>query len=78
MKNINFEIKAGEFICIVGSSGCGKTTLLNIIAGLEKATSGNIFLGNKEIFSQGIDRTVFFRNMLFFPDCVLVIMLSLA
>lgn len=42
LENINLEINAGEFISIVGSSGCGKTTLLNIIAGLEKATSGSI------------------------------------
>ena len=36
LKNINLEIKPGEFLCVVGKSGCGKSTLLNLIAGLEK------------------------------------------
>lgn len=67
LKDINIEIEAGEFVCIVGSSGCGKTTILNIIAGLEKATSGSIFLNDKEIFSPGIDRTVLFQEHALFP-----------
>ena len=37
-EGINFEIQKGEFICIIGHSGCGKTTILNVLAGLEKAT----------------------------------------
>lgn len=67
LNNINLEIDAGEFVCIVGSSGCGKTTLLNIIAGLEKATSGKIVLNGKEISSPGIDRTVLFQEHALFP-----------
>ena len=43
LKNINLEIKPGEFLCVVGKSGCGKSTLLNLIAGLEKPTEGNSF-----------------------------------
>lgn len=67
LENINLEIKEGEFICIVGASGCGKTTLLNIIAGLEKATSGSIFLGDCEVVSPGADRTVLFQEAALFP-----------
>ena len=43
-EGINFEIQKGEFICIIGHSGCGKTTILNVLAGLEKATSGYAFM----------------------------------
>lgn len=67
LENINLEIKAGEFVCIVGSSGCGKTTLLNIIAGLEKATSGSILLNNNQVSLPGIDRTVLFQEHALFP-----------
>ena len=48
LKNINLEIKPGEFLCVVGKSGCGKSTLLNLIAGLEKPTEGKILLNGKE------------------------------
>ena len=44
LKNVDLEIKQGEFLCVVGRSGCGKSTLLNLIAGLEKPTSGEILL----------------------------------
>jgi len=48
-ENINFEISAGEFVCIVGPSGCGKTTLLRTIAGLDKQTQGELnFATNKK------------------------------
>lgn len=67
LENINLEIEEGEFICIVGASGCGKTTLLNIIAGLEKATGGNIFLDNNKVVSPGADRTVLFQEAALFP-----------
>ena len=67
LQDINLEIKAGEFICIIGASGCGKTTLLNIIAGLEKATCGSVSLDNHEISSPGADRTVLFQDAALFP-----------
>lgn len=67
LQDINLEIKSGEFICIIGSSGCGKTTLLNIIAGLEKATCGSVFLDNHKISSPGADRTVLFQDAALFP-----------
>lgn len=49
LKNVNFRIKPGEFVSIIGPSGCGKSTLLSIIAGLEKMTSGEIYLENKKL-----------------------------
>ena len=47
LKNINFDVKEGEFISIIGPSGCGKSTLLSIIAGLEEKTSGEIYIDGK-------------------------------
>lgn len=49
LNDITFEVKEGEFISIVGSSGCGKSTLLRLISGLEKPTSGEIFLEEKPV-----------------------------
>ena len=47
LKNINFEVNKGEFVSIIGPSGCGKSTLLSMIAGLEKKTSGEIYIDGK-------------------------------
>ncbi|MBQ8475663.1 sn-glycerol-3-phosphate ABC transporter ATP-binding protein UgpC [bacterium] len=47
LKNINLDIKDGEFVVLVGASGCGKSTLLRMIAGLETPTSGNIVIGDR-------------------------------
>lgn len=47
LKDINFEVKEGEFISIIGPSGCGKSTLLSIIAGLENKNSGDIHIDGK-------------------------------
>ena len=49
LKDINFEIKKGEFASIIGPSGCGKSTLLSIIAGLEEKTTGSIFIENEKV-----------------------------
>ena len=49
VKNINLNIKEGEFVTILGPSGCGKTTTLRMIAGFEQPTSGQIFFGGKDI-----------------------------
>lgn len=49
LDGVSFEVKEGEILCIVGESGCGKTTLLKIIAGIEKADDGNISLKNGRI-----------------------------
>ena len=49
LQNINFRVKKGEFVSIIGPSGCGKSTLLSIIAGLEKKTTGKIFIEGESI-----------------------------
>jgi ABC-type nitrate/sulfonate/bicarbonate transport system ATPase subunit len=49
LHDVNLSIEAGEFVCILGASGCGKSTLFNIVAGLQKATSGNIYLDGANI-----------------------------
>ncbi len=48
-RNVNFAVNRGEFVTLLGSSGCGKTTTLNMIAGLEDATSGDIVLNGKRV-----------------------------
>lgn len=67
LKNINLNVKDGEFICILGPSGCGKSTLLNVIAGLEKTTGGEILLNGEKIDSPGADRVVMFQESALFP-----------
>lgn len=67
LKNINLEIKPGEFLCVVGKSGCGKSTLLNLIAGLERPTEGEILLNGKKVTGPGAERTVMFQEHALFP-----------
>lgn len=49
LKGIDIEVASGEFLVLVGPSGCGKSTLLNLIAGLETVSSGDIFIGDKQV-----------------------------
>lgn len=62
LKDINIDIKSGEFICILGPSGCGKSTLLKLISGLIKPTSGKILINEKYIEGPGLDRGVVFQD----------------
>ncbi|VEP14755.1 putative sugar transporter subunit: ATP-binding component of ABC superfamily transporter [Hyella patelloides LEGE 07179] len=49
VKNLNFEVAEGEFLVLVGPSGCGKTTSLRMLAGLESVSSGNIYIGDRNV-----------------------------
>ncbi len=64
---INFVIEQGEFVCIVGHSGCGKTTILNVLAGLESASSGHVFMDNREIAGPSLERGVVFQGHALMP-----------
>ena len=67
LDHVSLQVNEGEFVCLVGASGCGKTTLLNIIAGLEKPDSGNVLADGKPITSPGRDRLVMFQEPALFP-----------
>src|SRR6266853_2485608 len=67
LDRVSLNVAEGEFVCLVGASGCGKTTLLNIIAGLEKPDSGNVLADGKPITSPGRDRLVMFQEPALFP-----------
>ena len=61
------RIDRGEFVCVIGHSGCGKTTLLNILAGLDTPSEGAILVGGKEISGPSLDRAVIFQGHALLP-----------
>ena len=67
LKDVDLQIKKGEFISLIGHSGCGKSTVLNIVAGLYQATTGGVLLHNKEVFEPGPERAVVFQNHSLLP-----------
>jgi len=66
-ENVNFGIKEGEFVCIIGHSGCGKSTILNILAGLDEASKGVVLMKDKEVVGPSLDRGVVFQNYSLLP-----------
>ncbi len=66
-QNISFDIQRNEFICVIGHSGCGKSTILNILAGLEKASEGVVIMSGKEVTGPGLDRGVVFQGHALLP-----------
>ena len=67
LDDVNFSIDQGEYISIIGHSGCGKSTVLNIVAGLLTASKGGVVLENKEINGPGPERAVVFQNHSLMP-----------
>ena len=64
---VNFHVAQGEFVCIIGHSGCGKTTILNVLAGLESASTGNVFMDQREVAGPSLDRGVVFQGHALMP-----------
>ncbi|MGH1541067.1 MAG: ABC transporter ATP-binding protein [Arenicella sp.] len=67
LKGVNLKIEEGDFVSIIGHSGCGKSTVLNIVAGLYDATYGGVILEGKEVVGPGPDRAVVFQNHALMP-----------
>ena len=67
LKDINLTVEKGDYVSIIGHSGCGKSTMLNIVAGLTNATQGGVLLEGREVNSPGPDRAVVFQNHSLLP-----------
>ncbi len=66
-EDVWFNVAAGEFVCLIGHSGCGKTTILNVLAGLDAADDGVVLVDNREIDGPSLDRAVIFQGHALLP-----------
>ena len=66
-EDVSFDIDKGEFVCIIGHSGCGKSTIMNVLAGLDTATAGAVTMDGKEVVGPSLDRGVVFQNYSLLP-----------
>ena len=64
---VNFSVAQGEFVCIIGHSGCGKTTILNVLAGLEAQSSGLVTMAEREVAGPSLERGVVFQGHALMP-----------
>jgi NitT/TauT family transport system ATP-binding protein len=62
LRDVSFSVESSEFLCVVGQSGCGKTTLLNLVAGFLAPTKGEILIGGKAVTGKGLDRGIVFQD----------------
>ncbi len=67
LQNVNLKINQGEFVSLIGHSGCGKSTVLNIVAGLYQASTGGVILDGREVNEPGPERAVVFQNHSLLP-----------
>ena len=67
VKNVNVRVQQSEFICILGHSGCGKSTVLSMIAGLQQATEGGVVINGRQTTEPGADRAVVFQTPSLLP-----------
>lgn len=66
-EDISFGIERGEFVCIIGHSGCGKSTIMNTLSGLDAPTEGTVIMDGKEVSGPSLDRGVVFQNYSLLP-----------
>ncbi|QJQ96102.1 MULTISPECIES: ABC transporter ATP-binding protein [Halomonadaceae] len=66
-ENVSFQLAKGEFVCIIGHSGCGKSTIMNALAGLDQFSEGTMIMEGREITGPGLERGVVFQNYSLLP-----------
>ena len=62
LDHISFSIESGEFVAIIGPSGSGKSTLLHILGGVDKPTSGKVYVEGKDVYAQNQEQLAIFRR----------------
>ncbi|MCY1276095.1 Aliphatic sulfonates import ATP-binding protein SsuB [compost metagenome] len=67
LADIHLRVRKGEFICLVGASGCGKSTILRLVVGLEPPTQGRLLLDGRQLLGPGLDRGIVFQEHRLFP-----------
>lgn len=66
-QDLTLDVNEGEFVCVIGHSGCGKTTILNILAGLDDASEGLVTVAGKKVTGTSLDRAVIFQGHSLLP-----------
>jgi nitrate ABC transporter ATP-binding subunit len=67
VKDVNAKISTGEFVAVIGHSGCGKSTVLSIIAGLDRASYGGVVIDGAQVIGPGVERAIVFQSPCLLP-----------